>query len=236
MPVLNRAERNRRMTDQEKKKQERQAQRKQFSSMAAREKWQHFKDYYMKGTIIGVIGLVLLVGLVRDVWRGSRECVFYALVINQYTEVPDSFREGFISYAGLDDRKYNILIDTTMKMDLQRQDEMTMMYLQEIIAIASTRKQDLFLADEQVIDYYWDAGYIVDLREVLPEQFWKTYEKQFYYQTDGDGNHVPVGIYVGDSPKLAEYDMYTYQNPIVSVVYQAPDVENIQAFVSYLYE
>ena len=67
--------------------------------------------------------------------------------------------------------------------------------------------------------------------------FWKQYEDRFYYQEDGEGKAVPVGIRVGDSPKLAEYGMYEEgQEPIVSVVYQAPDPENIQAFVSYLYE
>lgn len=52
---------------------------------------------------------------------------------------------------------------------------------------------------------------------------------------DPDENEVPVGILVADSPRLAEYGMYENQQPIVSAVYQAPDAENIQAFMSYLY-
>ncbi len=200
------------------------------------EKWQYFKDYYMKATILILIVLSMLVVLVKDVIRGTRECIFYALVVNNYTSVPDSFREGFITYAGLDDETYNIIIDTTMQIDLKRMDDMSSSYMQEIIAISSTRKQDLFLADEQIIDYYWDAEYIVDIREVLSEEVLEPYKNQFYYKEDGEGNQIPIGIVVADSPKLKEFGMYENQMPILSAVYLAPDEENIEAFLSYLYQ
>ncbi len=200
------------------------------------EKWQYFKDYYMKAVILILIVLCMLGVLVKDIIRGTRECIFYALVVNNYTSVPDEFREDFIAYAGLDDEKYNIIIDTTMQIDLKRMDDMSSSYMQEIIAISSTRKQDVFLADEQIIDYYWDAEYIVDIREALSEEVLEPYADRFYYQEDSEGNQVPAGIIVEDSPRLKELGMYEYQTPILSVVYLAPDTENIEAFLSYLYE
>ena len=200
------------------------------------EKWQYFKDYYMKATILIVIVAALLVGLVRDVRKGSRDCIFYGLVVNNYTDVSDAFRDDFITYAGLDDEKYNIIIDTTMQINIDGLDEMSTNYMQEIIAIASTKKQDVFLADAQIIEYYGDAEYIVDIRAYLSEEVLAPYEDQFYYREDADGNEVPVGIIVEDSPKLQEFGMYENQPPIFSVVYMAPDVENIQAFLAYLYE
>ena len=206
-----------------------------FSSLSIGKKLQYYKDYYLKATLLGLIAMLLLTGMIRDFMVGRREFVFYALVINNYSEVPDDFREGFISFANLDEEQYNIIIDTTMKMNLERVDAMTTNYKNKIIAISSTRKQDLFLADEQIISYYWDAGYIEDLRVVLPEEFWRSYESKFYYLKGQNGEDVPVGILVADSPKLVEFHMFEDRQPILSVVYNAPDKENIQSFISYLY-
>lgn len=200
------------------------------------EKWQYFKDYYMKAAILILVVISMLLILIKDIYRGTRESIFYALVVNSYTSVPDEFRDGFVAYAGLDDETYNVIIDSTMKINVEMLDDMTRNYMQEVIAISSTKKQDIFLADQQVIDYYWDAEYIVDIREYLPEEVWSAYEEQFYYREDKEGNQVPAGIIVADSPKLAEFGMYEYQNPILSVVYMAPDAENIAAFLSYLYD
>ena len=224
------------MTEKEKKKQQRKAYIDKIAAMSGRDKWQFFKDYCLKGTLCLIAALLILAGLCRDVWLGKRDCAFYALVINNHSSIPDTFRNDFISYSGLDERKYNIIIDSTMQMDLSRMDTMTVNNMQQIIALSSARMQDIFLADAQVIEYYWDAGYIVDIRDVLSENFLRPHEDRFYYLTDPDGNAVPVGIDVSGSPILEQNNMYVNQKPTVSVVYQAANPESIEKFISFLYE
>lgn len=223
------------MTPKEEKAKLRAERKAQFAAMTLGEKWQYFKDYYMKITIIAIIALVMLGGLIRDVVNGTRPCAFYALIVNSYTEVPDAFADDYIEYAKIDTKKYRMMFDATIKMNPTDESQMSTMYIQEIAAISSTQTQDVFLADDMIIDFFWKAKYIEDIRNMLPEEFLARYADQLYYQQDEDGSEIPVGIVVADSPRLKKYGMYEYQTAIVSVVFNAPDIENTMKFIDYLY-
>lgn len=48
------------MTEKEKKKQLRQERIDKFLALSGKNKWQFFKDYYLKGTIICFLALIML--------------------------------------------------------------------------------------------------------------------------------------------------------------------------------
>ena len=207
-----------------------------LSSMKAGEKWQYFKDYYMKAVIIVLVLAVIAVVAGRDIIRGRRPSAFYGVIVNNYTNVPDSFKNDFIEYSGINDNKYNVTIDSTMIINLDNLDEMSRIYMQEIMALASTKKQDVFLADEQVVRYYFENKYIVDLREYLGDDFLSGYNEQIYYYEDEKGTKIPAGIYAAGSRILEKYNMFENQQPIISVVNEAPDIENIKKFIEFICE
>ncbi|HBA69239.1 MAG TPA: hypothetical protein DCZ40_07770 [Lachnospiraceae bacterium] len=232
-----------------------------------REKLEYFWDYYKIHTLV-ILFAAFTIGLfIRDT-ANSKDDAFSAVVLNSYGfEMQEAFQEDFASYAGIDTDTYNCLIDATSTLSLDSMTQFDLAFSQRLTGLVQTSSLDAFISDAEIFGHYAEGMMFQDLREVLSEEEYKKYEPCFYYideaaikesggmdeglypdeQTkpspdpadpDAMETPVPVGIYLKDSSKLAQWNCYadTKETPVFGFVFTSKRPDLSRLFLAYLTE
>lgn len=88
--------------------------------------------------------------------------------------------------------------------------------------------------------YEINGFYRPPLNEILPEDLYAELDEQgliLYFQPEEYGKDYPIGIYIGDAPKLQALDLYPEDaEPVLAIVSISPRTEMAVAFVEYIFE
>ncbi len=95
---------------------------------------------------------------------------------------------------------------------------------------------DAVICQSDVIDYFdlSDDTAWTDLRTFLSEERLAEFDGQLYYTTDFTGNTYPCGIFLKDSPVLANTTL-SLKDPMVAFPAGAIHTEYLDDFVDYLF-
>ena len=81
---------------------------------------------------------------------------------------------------------------------------------------------------------YADADVFENLKEIIDDDTLNDSSVELYYQTDDDGNKVPVGIYINAIPKLAAmYDGDT-DRYVITVSKLSGNSQEAGRYIEYL--
>ena len=232
-----------------------------------KEKLNYFWDYYKVHTIASVFAIIVISVFVKDIVT-NKDNAFSAVILNSYAhDTQEGFQADFAAYAGIDTDTYSCLIDTSATFSVGSMSQYDIAFAQRIAAQAQTGELDAFVADTQAFGHYADGYLFQDLREILNEDEYQKFEPYFYYidtraieerrQMEEDTlsditdapltdptdpasmeTPVPVGIYLEDSPKLAQWGCYTAsaEPPILGFLANTSHPDLALRFLTYLTE
>ena len=160
----------------------------------------------------------------------------YFYNITNGTPADTSLQDGFIEHAGIDTDEHFAYLDVTMFFDLEAQNPESYNQMNKAMAVIYSGELDLIVADTKTIDYYAYGEYIHDVTTILPDDLLDKFKDKLYYASVGEnGDKLPVGIYVGDSPKLIQYNYYDKGDPVFSFIINSNSIDNAVEFLRYLY-
>lgn len=229
-----------------------------------REKLEYFWDYYKIHTIV-ILFAVFTIGIfIRDTMAGKDDA-FSALILNSYGyERQEEFQEDFAAYADIDTEAYNCQIDTSSTLSFDSMTQLDLVFSQRLAGMVQTNALDVFVSDAETFGHYADEMMFLDLRDELTAEEYKKYEPYFYYidaalieenaqaeelypdsapETAADPavpsamkDPVPVGIYLEDSARLAQWNCYsdTGETPVFGFVFNGKHQDPAHSFLAYL--
>lgn len=170
------------------------------------ERIDYYWDYYKIPALIALAIIILAVIFIRDWVKNSRPAYLNAVLMNTVLtyDTDHDITQDYIDYAKVDTDTYNVSIDTSLQMSLERNDQLTMAAEQKLMAQFSTGTIDVIVAPEAIIEYYAGQGAFMPLTDVFTDAEIKKIEEAGYpvcYVTMNDET-FPAGFYVYDSDYL----------------------------------
>lgn len=200
-------------------------------------KFSYFKEYYLKTTIVIAVIVIALISLLISIFTGPEDTAFGCYFINNTGPASDdTLLNDFVAKMDIDTKKHEVFLDTSIYYNPDNQDPYAYVSIEKVMAIISTGELDIIVGDEGVTDYYAYGSCFCDITTVLPADLLEQFQDKLYYYTTEEGETIPVGIYIDDSPKLAKYGYYDHTRPIFGIIANSNDVDTAIAFLRYLYE
>lgn len=242
-------------------------QQQKLKGKSAREKLEYFWDYYKIHTIV-VLFAAFAIGIFIKDMATSKDDAFSAVVLNSYGyERQTEFQEDFAAYAGIDTNTYSCQIDASSTLSLDAMSQLDLAFSQRLAGLVQTNALDAFVSDAEIFGHYAESMMFQDLREALSTEEYEKYEPYFYYvdaalieeQTQAQEEFypdsqpetaadpadpsameepVPVGIYLPDSSKLAQWNCYAHtgEAPVFGFVFSGKHLDIAHLFLAYLTE
>ena len=225
------------------------SEKEQFKAMSGKEKWDHFKQYYLKLSIVGILGLALVVYCIYSFFAPKTQTVLNVAVLDgaidsDTCETIDTDMTDRLELEDLED----VYIDNSYYISAS---EYSAQNVQKLSTFLMAREIDVMIAPESTFNNYCKAGYFSTLSDALPTQLFSTLSDNFYYavgpdededdstsedtSTSSDAPTVAYGIKL-DGFTVRDNDGNTISNPILGIVVNSKYTDNGAAFVQYLYD
>ncbi len=228
-----------------------------------KQKISYFFYYYKWHVVVIAAVLFFIVSfIVETVTR--KDTALYACLLNA-VDINDTseYVHGFAEYAGINEDKETVILDTSIQIDYGSLDQDTAVSTQKLMVYMAGAELDVMVTDSESFETYANDDYFYDLREFLsPEQI-KRYESSFYYvdlavveqwleakqnvsadlpqltfpdpkRPEEMERPVPVGIYLQNTDALRDKYYFQGDDVVISVFGNAPHPETTSAFIDYL--
>ena len=203
-------------------------------AMTPRQKREHIWEYY-KLPIVGGLVAVLILGWLMYGWLTYRESVLDVIVTDSVEYLYEDIFHDFLKEKGYETFKNAVVIQQNMRFDLDDPDMLETNYnsYNTLYALLVSGKQDVLFTNSDMFGTCAVQGGLMDLRQVLPEEFFETYDGLFLYVQDENTEETyPCGIKVDDNPWVQE-NMNKYKG-YVGIPKFADDVQQATEFLLYL--
>ena len=176
-----------------------------FSRLSGKQKFRVFFDLY-KGWLIAVV-LIAAAIIYSVFWYNSNKdnSSLYIALTNANTAVDSGFlTDGYVPQNVKSDFIVSVNDDLIVPRSM---DTETSQYqdanVQKYDSMLLDGTIDISVINERLMRDYADADVFENLKEIIDDDTLNDSSVELYYQTDDDGNKVPVGIYINAIPKLA---------------------------------
>lgn len=204
-----------------------------------KDKWAYYKEYYLKTTLVIIAAAAVIIGIAYSMITAPDDTAFAAYFFNNTGDINSTeLIDSFVAYEGIDLKEHDAYIDTTMRYNSDGSGSYdSYMGLEKCMAVISSKELDIIIGDQDAFDYFARSECFPDITTVLPEDLKAKFEDKLYYFTNEEtGETLPLGIYVGDAPKLNEYHYYDGKEPILGFVINSDSLDHAISFLRYLYE
>lgn len=231
-----------------------------------KKRFSYFVYYYKWYVIVGVIAVVCLSSMIYQMLT-AKDPAFYAVMLNSLAdeETSESFNREFMEYAGIDPDEYEMLMDTTLHInpDKNAVDQATVTSTQKLMVYMAAAELDVMLSDSTSIEQYANNEYFFDMRSILSEEQLAKYEPYFYYvdmaeiralqeaQENLDDTYVPnfpdprkpeemaepvpVGLYI-DRAKLDGAYYFQDGDLVLGVFANTKHLDTALKYIDFLFE
>lgn len=200
-------------------------QRAKLKGAPFKDKWQYFLDYYKWPTLAIIAGVLFILFITKDVIKASKPVYVSAVFINSHSLTDNTaLQEDFISYTGIDPKKYNVHIDSTISIRAGSIDEDSYYNDQRVFAMLMAKEIDCMLVDETLFPTYKNQGIFEDLSTLLTDEQMEKYADRIVYETTNDiSTPYPMAIDLSQVPYLTRIGAYPYMQ-------SGEDSENDQVY------
>lgn len=202
-----------------------------------KEKAAYFKEYYLKTTIVIIIAVIFVAYLAYSILTAPSDTAFAAFFYNDTGDSSNTeLLDGFVEYMNIDTSEHDAYIDATMNYAAGTSDYDSYIGLEKTMAVMSTGELDVIVGDAATLDYFARSESFHDITTILPDDLLAQFADKLYYTESGEnGELIPVGVYVTDSPKLNQYYYYVDREPILGFIVNSNSIDNAIAFLRYIY-
>ena len=180
---------------------------KKIKSMPLTGKISYIWDYYKIHIGVCIIILVAVIVFVRDWRKNSLPDYLNVVMINNiltYDQKDTDITDDYIRFADVDVERYKVSIDTSLQLNLERNDQLSMAAEQKLLVLFSSGKLDVMMAPKAVIDHYASQDVFYDISALLSEKELKGLVNAGYklYYAKGADSTYPAGFYLNNSDYL----------------------------------
>lgn len=189
--------------------------------------------YYKIPFLAVLVGVVTAAGLIHAKVT-EKECVCNAMLLDIHTDAQEELlSEEFAEYAGIDTKKYEVLISTSLLFSDASSGNYAMGSLARFYSLIGTEDLDVCMMLEEDFLKYAGADSFLDLREVFAEEELEAFPGLY---TDSTGR--VLGIYGNALPKIKEIKGYTAPDAkcLAGVIYNTRHKEQAGKFLEWLNE
>ena len=194
--------------------------------------------YYYKIHIIIIVLLACMFGSILDGILSQKETVLSIAYINAFPNVEDEeFIQEFEIYLGLNQKKQQVILDSTYYIDETSASPYATTYSQKFSTNAMAGKLDVVLADVAHFDYYGNHGFFQDLSNLLSADALEKYADNLYYVDlpgDESPKKVPIGIKINNAVKISQTSSYPNTDAYFGFVTGSQRKEIALAYLQYL--
>ena len=207
---------------------------KKFMAMPFKKKLEHIWEYY-RWQILTVLVVALSLGTWITQALTRKEPILQIEMVNAYgnSSGGEAFQE-FLTREGRDYYEDAVIIGKNVQMNGP---DPTQNYgaAQMLFCTVAAGEPDLIFWDTDEVIPILDGGPLLDLREVLSQEFLSRHEDQLVYADYEDtGETYPCGIYMEKNPWMMEHKYYV--NCTASISVSCTDRALAGDFLRYLLE
>lgn len=225
------------------KRDEDESERSKWSRMDSKQKWVHFKTYYLRFVVIGCFVLALAAFFIyKDVIRKT-EVIYRSAILNEITtEIPlNAFSDGFTESMNIDpDRNLSSFHLYYTNSDLANQVGATVSSdLTQVSSMIYAGTLDSIIAGREEFDGYQEKGFFTDISELLSEEQMRMLEDRLYIPDNPDnGQQHAYGVYLDQSEVYQQ--MFAdgggiVEKPILGVLFNSKKKEVSKQLLYYLF-
>lgn len=205
-----------------------------FKDLTFGKKLAYIWDYYKWWFITTVIIITIIVNAVPQIIENRKEVVLYSVFINTQIESQEStsLMDDFISFANIDLTDKKITLDTSMNINRDAADNLSMQSNQKLLALFSTNKIDVLVCDKDNFDFFASQGCFKPLDEVLPDNLYQKYAP-YLVETSANGTSDTYGINLKNSKILQAEHAYIV-DPVFAFCVNSKKTDNAVKFLEYL--
>lgn len=208
-----------------------------------KEKLAYFWEYYKIHTLVVVLLLTGIIYFIHSIVTSKDYC-FYAVMLNSQPLSSDAIEQSFADYAALDSAHYDCYIDTDTTLGstdsseaaISQQAQYDMVVMQKLIAITQTNELDAVVFNDSVFETYAQNEMFMDLRTVLTEADLEKYADALLYVDYESQQHVPVGIYLDNSPFVKKSGCYYDTRPVFGISLSSQHSDTAVTYLHYLFD
>lgn len=209
---------------------------KKLSTMKFKDKADYIWEYY-KFWIIGFVVLaVLAYNVVAAHIENSKETLINITMINSdlVSAGETTLLEDFADYMNvdLDDRK--AIIDVSMRMTPEMDDEFSLNCSAKIFAQFAANTIDVTIMDKAMLSFYDKIDAFSKLDELVSPEFYEKHKDSFVTGVDSEGNEYICAIDISDSEIFKRSNAYSGK-AYLSIISNSLYADNSVAFLEYLY-
>lgn len=209
---------------------------KKLSTMKFKDKADYIWEYY-KFWIIGFVVLaVLAYNVVAAHIENSKETLINITMINSdlVSAGETTLLEDFADYMNvdLDDRK--AIIDVSMRMTPEMDDEFSLNCSAKIFAQFAANTIDVTIMDKDMLSFYDKIDAFSKLDELVSPEFYEKHKDSFVTGVDSEGNEYICAIDISDSEIFKRSKAYSGK-AYLSIISNSLYADNSVAFLEYLY-
>lgn len=215
---------------------------KEIANLSRQGKWQHFKDYYLKGTIALALVIVLVICGIVQAFSKKASCALYVAI--QHDAIPEEqipfFEEAIEKYLGLDSE------DEFVTVDISGTDQQLQTYFYAGVA-------DILITDEESFKKWGRAEYFYAFDTNEEVEFYQDYDEKYRYYTQyitgedvlnnktkapketeaSDKTEHNCGLYLTDSDKYHQIGG-SIAKPVLGVATTTKHLPEAKAFIKYM--
>ncbi len=174
----------------------REQQKKAFATMTPKEKLAYFWDYYKVHTIAAIAVIAFVIAFISS-YRSNKPIAFYAVMLNadsygDNAAFANTWSEGFMEYAGIDPKAYQVNIDTSVTISADGGNQYEVANRQKMMAMMHAGDIHAIVADTETFEGYARLDYFYDLSSTFSEEELAPYADLLYY-TDGAAFDAETG-------------------------------------------
>ncbi|WP_066715363.1 hypothetical protein [Clostridium sp. Marseille-P299] len=213
--------------------------RQKLSEMNGKEKWQYYKDYYLKKTIMSTILIAFVAYFLYTVLSPKPETVLHVACANyQFSEEQiEQLEQGFGEYLGINTDKQDILFDPTYILS-----DFDYTSTEKLSILAFAGELDVLIVPESKFKEYAFSGSLWSLSDQLPTDLYSALSDKFYLSQlrqdeesmeEATGPSYVFGIYLDDTELFKGYSKE--DPPVLGIVLSSSHNENAVEFIRYLF-
>lgn len=212
-----------------------------WNSLTTKEKFQFFKDYYLKYTILALIILAFAIQFIISIVT-KKDTVFSISLINQNIEEATitQLSEELTSSLLLDSKKEQVTIDQSLYSDDPDGATLAEASQQKLMVYVYSGEYDIMIAERAMIENFAASGFFIDLNLFLPESQKQALNDQFLLCKGGEPSSPEssdtgaYGVSLTGNTALSAYTK-GLKEPVLAVFVSSKQTEHtLRFFEEYL--
>lgn len=225
------------------KRDESESEKSKWSKMNRKEKFVHFKTYYLRILVIGIFVAGFAGFLFYNDVIKKQDVVYRCAILNESAmETPVAeFSDAYTEFMKMDPKKniasfhfYYTNTELASKLGASATSELT-----QVSSMIYAATLDSIIASQEDFDTYLENQFYTDLTEILTEQELAVIQEHLYIpDTEENAEKHPYGVYLDKSDVYQQIFVAgggRIQKPLYGILFNSKNKERSKQFLYYVF-